>query len=207
MSLNDDRKCKKISSYCQHWEGVKKGKFTCNATDEDTLEACMERLQGVTGGPVVNVDELNELNVEVLKEVSTENLVSELMRRNEGFEFILPSMNIDTIVQFTKERGVKPLYDARFTDLEAEMRRVSDPTRPGIDSFYAATQVDGRPHYLQEPMITFDDMVGCHENRRTSPVSDNEGGTSSDKVKLIAKTYNTRATKKRKTVRAIKQLT
>jgi hypothetical protein len=47
MSLNDDQKCKKISSYCQHVEGVKKGKFTCNATDEDTLEACMARCVGV----------------------------------------------------------------------------------------------------------------------------------------------------------------
>lgn len=153
MSLNDDRKCKKISSYCQHWEGVNKGKFTCNATDEDTLEACMERLPSVnvvnildkspSKEPVINVD---ELTVRVLKEVSTEDLVSELKRRTEDFKFILPLMNIDTIVQFTKERGVKPLYDARFSDLEAEMRRVTDPTRPEIDSFYAATQVDDKPH-------------------------------------------------------------
>jgi hypothetical protein len=60
MSLNDDCKCKKISSYCQHWKGVNKGKFTCNATDEDTLEACVKRLQsddtvGALEEPVVNV--------------------------------------------------------------------------------------------------------------------------------------------------------
>jgi hypothetical protein len=164
MSLNDDRKCKKISSYCQHWEGVNKGKFTCNATDEDTLEADTKRLHSVEA---VNTLEEPVLNVDVkgLKEFSTEDLVLELKRRNEDFEFILPLMNIDTVVQFTKERGVKPLYDSRFNDLEAEMRRVTDPTRPEIGSFYAATQVDNKPHYLQEPMVTIDDMLEWHKNR------------------------------------------
>jgi hypothetical protein len=87
MSLNDDRKCKKISLYCQHWEGVNKSKFTCNATGEDTLEACMERLQS---------DAVNMLKADLgvisvgLKKVSTQDLVLELKRRNQEFEFILP---------------------------------------------------------------------------------------------------------------------
>jgi hypothetical protein len=62
-------------------------------------------------------------------------------------------------MQFMEERGVKPLLDARPIDLEAEMHRVTDPTGPEVASFYAVAQVDGRPHYLQEPMMTIDDMV------------------------------------------------
>jgi hypothetical protein len=84
MSLNDDRKCKKISSYCQHWEGVKKGKFTCNATDEDnTLKACEECLQRVNDAvdtieePVV--DDVDQgVAVKDLEYVKTEDLVNEL---------------------------------------------------------------------------------------------------------------------------------
>jgi hypothetical protein len=194
MSLNDDRKCKKISSYCQHWEGVNKGKFTCNATDEDTLEACTKRLQSVEA-----VDTLEEpvLNVDVkgLKEFSTEDLVSELKRRNEDFEFILPLMNIDTVVQFTKERGVKLLYDARFNDLEAEMRRVTDPTRPEIDSFYAVTQVDNKPHYLQEPMMTIDDMLEWHKNRVSDVAEDTAVISNISNKRLKGKSESVEMTK------------
>jgi hypothetical protein len=100
-----------------------------------------------------------------LKEFSTEDLVLELKRRSEDFEFILPLMDIDTIMRFTKERVVKPLLDARPTDLEAEMRQVTDPTGPEPDSFYAAAQVDDRPHWSQEPMMTIEDMVEWHKNR------------------------------------------
>jgi hypothetical protein len=90
---------------------VNKGKFTCNATGEDTLEACMERLQS----DVVNTLEADQGVISVgLKKVSTQDLVLELKRHNQEFEFILPLLNIDAIVQFTKERGVKPLLlDAR----------------------------------------------------------------------------------------------
>jgi hypothetical protein len=61
MSLNDDRKCKKISSYCQHVEGVTKSKITCNATDEDTLEACMARCVGGVEELEVTVDAVKDL--------------------------------------------------------------------------------------------------------------------------------------------------
>jgi hypothetical protein len=74
-------------------------------------------------------------------------------------------MVINDVMQFTKEMGVKPLIDARPEDLEAELCRVTDPTCPETASFYAASQVDGRPHYLQEPMMTIADMVEWHENR------------------------------------------
>lgn len=197
MSLNDDRKCKKISSYCQHWEGVNKGKFTCNATDEDTLEACMKRLQSVGAvntleGPAFNV------GIKDLKEFSTEDLVLEFKRRNEDFEFILPLMNIDDVVRFAKERGVKPLLDARPADLEAEIRRVTDPTRPEPDSFYAVTPVDGRPHYLQEPMMTIDDMLEWHKNK----VRDAAEGTSttliSESVATVKKVIKRTSNRKRK---------
>jgi hypothetical protein len=53
--------------------------------------------------------------------------VAELVRRNQDLKFILLSLDIDAIVQVTKERGVKPLLDARPIDLEVEMRRVTDP--------------------------------------------------------------------------------
>jgi Holliday junction resolvase len=174
MSLNDDRKCKKISSYCQHVEGVKKGKITCNATEEDTLEACMARCAGV--GAVEEIEEV--VAVKDLGEVATEDLVLELKRRNEDLKFILPSLDVDDIVQFTREMGVKPLLDARPADLEAELRRVTDPMKPGIDSFYAATPVDGKPHCALEPMMSIDAMLEWHNDR--------VGGTS-ESTKLIPK--------------------
>jgi hypothetical protein len=45
------------------------------------------------------------------------------------------------------------------------MRRVTDPMGPEVASFYAIAQVDGRLHYLQEPMMTIDDMVEWHKNK------------------------------------------
>jgi hypothetical protein len=102
--------------------------------------------------------------VKDLGEVATEDLVLELKRRNEDLKFILPCLDVDDIVQFTREMGVKPLLDARPADLEAELRRVTDPMKPGIDSFYAATPVDGKPHYTHESMMSLDEMLQWHKN-------------------------------------------
>lgn len=71
-------------------------------------------------------------------------------------------------------------------------------------------------------MITFDDMVECHESRKTMTIFEDitedttsakrgngkgtSVATSSNKVKLVVKAYNTRATKKRKAAKAVKQL-
>jgi hypothetical protein len=78
--------------------GYEKRQVSCNAAGEDTLEACMERLQGVDAMPDGPHVDQGVISVD-LKEVSTEDLVLELKRRNEDFKFILPSMNIDDVVQ------------------------------------------------------------------------------------------------------------
>lgn len=175
MSLNDDRKCKKISSYCQHWDAVKRGNVTCNATDENTLEECMERCRNAHVVTVLDkawsptkqqqVIDVESLQTKVLRETDTAELVAELKKRCDDFKYILPLMDIETVVQYTKERGVKTLYDSRFSDLEAEMRRITDPTRPEIDTFYAATSVDDKPHYLDKPMIDLEVMLEMHHEK------------------------------------------
>ena len=121
----------------------------------------MARCAGV--GAVEEIEEV--VAVKDLGEVATEDLVLELKRRNEDLKFILPSLHFDDIMQFTKEMGVKPLLDARPADLEAELRRVTDPMRPGIDSFYAATPVEGKPHCTHAPMMTIEAMLQWHKDK------------------------------------------
>lgn len=177
MSLTNDRKCKKVSSYCQHWEAVKRGAVKCHLENPNNmLEECVARYENSEAVEILekawsptkqqpSVIDVESLATKVLKEVDTAQLVAELKKREDDFKYILPLMDIETVVQFTKEMGVKPLYDSRFSDLEAEMRRITDPTRPGIDTFYAANQEDDKPHYTEKPMVTFDVMSDMHREK------------------------------------------
>jgi len=89
MSLFDDSKCKKVSSFCQHLDLYKgERKMICKATGEGTLEACLRRL---------DKNERHELDTEGLKgvdddkkvgELTTEQLVQELVSREELFEAV-----------------------------------------------------------------------------------------------------------------------
>jgi hypothetical protein len=166
--LNEDPKDKRKKVAVVDMEGFPVRKRQClSDKSENSLTKAIARANDTTDVPLIR--NLNR----PAEGLSTEELISELKRRDEDFEFILPLVNLDTVVQFTKERGVKHLYDARFSDLEAKMRRVTDPTRPEIDSFYAATQVEDKPHYLQASVITLEAMIKFHdpkkEKRKGSP--------------------------------------
>jgi len=77
--------------------------------------------------------------------LSTVDLVQELVSRGELFEAIRLA-ETDELVEVVKDRGVKLLLDARPQNLEAELRRVTDPYRPDIDTFYYKGKVEGVPH-------------------------------------------------------------
>jgi hypothetical protein len=57
------------------------------------------------------------------------------------------------------DREIKLLIDGRFEDLEAEMRRITDPTRPAVDSYYFKDKVIGHPHVSDAPLATFESFV------------------------------------------------
>jgi hypothetical protein len=155
MSLNDDRKCKKVSSYCQHWEGVKKGKFTCNAIGEDTLEACTGRLQsvGALADPVLDVAQ----GVKDLKDFSAEDLLQALKDKQEltvevndallagipssdllyalkgthpdGLAGYLDHIDIEDIVKYVQERDPKRLANKKESVVKDKVTRVSTRKR------------------------------------------------------------------------------
>jgi hypothetical protein len=152
MSLNDDRKCKKVSSYCQHWEGVKKGKFTCNTIGEDTLEACTGRLQSVGTLEEPTVDQ-DVAGVKDLKDFSAEDLLQALKDKQEltvevndallagipssdllyalkgthpnGLAGYLDHIDMEDIVKYVQERDPKRLVNKRKSVVKDKVTRVS----------------------------------------------------------------------------------
>jgi hypothetical protein len=127
MSLFDDHCCQRISSYCQHWDtkgGVRK--HICKAEGEDTLEAAELRLQGT-----VATEPMDELTVD-LSTTESRDLVFELLKREEDFKWILPKCDDGMIVTEARNRGIKTIYECHLNDLEAELRRRLDPTRPTV---------------------------------------------------------------------------
>ncbi len=93
MSLFDDTKCKKVSSFSQHWD-LKQGKrkYECNCRHnentfvetEKRVEAMkwMSAITGINGFGNREVDTAVKPPVD-LHPVSTEDLIDELKRRNE----------------------------------------------------------------------------------------------------------------------------
>ena len=149
MSLFDDRRCQRISSYCQHWDtkgGVRK--HICKAEGEDTLEAAELRLQGT-----VATEPMDELTVD-LSTTESRDLVFELLKREEDFKWILPKCDDGLIVTEARNRGIKTIYECHPNDLEAELRRRLDPTRPTVKSFYAKKKSEGRSHCSDAKMVT-----------------------------------------------------
>jgi hypothetical protein len=168
MSLFDDSKCKKVSLFSQHWD-LKKGerKECCKAIGANTLEACIHRLDEQGIAMIENIDSLledaarnnnkNQPVVADLSSLSSEALVQELASRDALMEAVV-QVNTDDLAVVVKERGVKLLYDARFEDLEREMRRVADPCRPTMESFYWKEKTEGMGHVSDEPVATFEDF-------------------------------------------------
>ena len=148
MTLFDDSRCKKISSYCQHWDmnkglGLRRNECKTN----DTLQDCIARAK--------NYDETEPTNqIQNLSNVDTGDLMLELAKRKQDFEYILPKIETDVMVKCLKTRGVDFLHGCRPDKLEQELRRVIDPSRPSAKSFYSKKKSTGRPHYTDEPMIT-----------------------------------------------------
>jgi hypothetical protein len=180
MSLFDDSRCKKISSYCQHWDnnkGVRK--HSCKTTH--ALQECELRL-------VDHQDDAGTESTEAidLTEVDTEILVNELVKRNSDFKYILPKVEEKDLVQAVKDRGIKILGECVFRDLEPELRRVTDPVKPTYQSFYAKSKKEGRSHYTDRAMVTDDIKAAYWSGKRTN---DTEGPEISKRAK-----YNTRST-------------
>jgi hypothetical protein len=228
MSLFDDSKCKKVSSYSQHWD-TRKGdrKESCKAVGYDSLENCIQRVNANTikddevGDvvlPVVDLPEdpeeevatlsltptqiggllskmvdknkalrgeVNNLELKIFKmerekidksglskdlsTLSTGALVQELASRNALMEAVV-HVDTDELAATAKERGIKLLIDGRFEDLEAEMRRIADPTRPAIDSYYFKAKVAGVPHVSDAPLVTVESFVPkATRNRERAP--------------------------------------
>jgi hypothetical protein len=130
MSLYDDSKCKRVSSFCQHLDLYKgERKTSCKAIGENTLEAYLHRIdneldmESIDGGiEVVGRGVNGHVDVSVL---TTEQLVQELASRDE-LGCAVTQVNTDDLVTMLKDRGVKMVIDARFEDLEQEMRRLVD---------------------------------------------------------------------------------
>ena len=58
-----------------------------------------------------------------------------------------------------RDHGIKLLIDGRFEDLEAEMRRVSDPSRPTVEGYYFTEKRDGVAHVTDAPLATMETFV------------------------------------------------
>jgi hypothetical protein len=117
--------------------------------DKDDLEDKVEELERKLSDLEDSVD---------LSDLSTRGIVQELERRDALTEAIV-RVDTDRLAATAKDRGIKLLVDARFEDLEAEMRRIADPTGPTIDSFYFADKVVGVPHVSDTPLATFESFV------------------------------------------------
>ena len=124
------------------------------ATPRDALDlAMMARAAGI------------DVDVPTLMEVPTEDLIDELKRRNE-VEKAASWIETDDIAVIARDRGIKLLIDGRFEDLEAEMRRVSDPSRPTVEGYYFTEKRDGAAHVTDAPlatMETFQDLISAED--------------------------------------------
>jgi hypothetical protein len=100
MTLFDDSRCKKVSSYCQHWD-MNKGsrRNECKTKEGHILEECIARVGN-------NDDDGLEPAKQDLSHVDTVDLVLELTKRNQDFKYILPKMDDDVIVDYLKKHGV-----------------------------------------------------------------------------------------------------
>ena len=106
-----------------------------------------------------------DVDVPTLMEVPTEDLIDELKRRNE-VEKAASWIETDDIAVIARDRGIKLLIDGRFEDLEAEMRRVSDPSRPTVEGYYFTEKRDGAAHVTDAPlatMETFQDLISAED--------------------------------------------
>ena len=124
------------------------------ATPRDALDlAMMARAAGI------------DVDVPTLMEVPTEDLIDELKRRNE-VEKAASWIETDDIAVIARDRGIKLLIDGRFEDLEAEMRRVSDPSRPTVEGYYFTKKRDGAAHVTDAPLVTmetFQDLISAED--------------------------------------------
>lgn len=199
MSLFDDGKCKRVSSFCQHLD-LHKGerKASCKATGDDALEACLRRLDE---GEEVRLDEGDAGGDVNVSKLTTEQLVQELASRGE-LGTVVAQVDTDDLVTMVKDRGVKVLIDARFEDLEQEMRRVVDGRRPTVEGFYFRDKIDGIGHVTDPPLIDrgeheFLAMRGSIRNKRRREswkLVDNDGVVLYD-ARSDAKRYKTRSIK------------
>jgi len=110
--------------------------------------ACVPRKR-TTEAVVVDPSPRKRAKVEVVavewSKLSTDDLVQELAARGELVEAV-NQVGSEELAEIVKERGVKLLLDARPQDLESELRRVTDPYRPTIETFYYKGKVEGVPH-------------------------------------------------------------
>jgi hypothetical protein len=163
MTLLDDSKCKKVSSFSQHLD-LNKGqrKVECKASGENSLDACLQRIEGVGCLSYQAVVDPSAL--------TTDQLIHELVSRNE-LDTVVTQVETDDLVDTLKDRGVKMLVGARFEDLEAELRRVVDGYRPSVQSFYYCGKIDGVGHVSDTPLIEREEhgflaMRGAIKNKR-----------------------------------------
>jgi hypothetical protein len=185
MSLFDDSRCKKISSYCQHWDNNKgERRDKCKAISPNTLHDCEQRLNNNDGDGDVRYDDGVDLST-----VDSDDLIRELIKRESDFEFILPKVDDKTFVQAAKDRGIKIIGECRFHDLEEEMRRISDGSGTRYSTFYAKTKKEGRPHCTDHPMVTDKIIAEYWSNWGTKRAYE----TGDDVIVKKAK-YNTRST-------------
>ena len=228
MSLWDDSRCKKVSSYSQHWD-VRRGerKECCKAVGYDTLENCQLRVNAIKDEEIEDTDPIDSIFESIndlidmlgavitteainsngdmdnhwkmvstigdkikqltkldksrgdgsddkvhasteqggLMEVPTKSLIDELKRRNE-LDQAASWIETDDIAVIARDRGIKLLIDGRFEDLEAEMRRVSDPSRPTVEGYYFTEKRDGAAHVTDAPlatMETFQDLISAED--------------------------------------------
>jgi hypothetical protein len=76
MLLFDDSKCKRISSYSQHWD-TRKGnrKESCKAVGYDSLENCIQRVNAIKDEDVKGADPIDAIYDSICNDIDMLSMV------------------------------------------------------------------------------------------------------------------------------------
>jgi hypothetical protein len=150
--LNDDRRCRKISSFVQHMQPDRQEKRSCESKIENNSDklSCVHdrnKEKGISDSNFLPDTDEPEVNIGKVESIA---LVQELKRRGDLGD-LLNYIDTDTIAVKASELGIKLLLDARPIDLKHELRRLNDPYRPGIEAYYSGDKVPGIANFI-DPM-------------------------------------------------------
>jgi hypothetical protein len=174
MTLKDDGRCRAIISFFHHTKCNKDGDrvHPCKDDGHTALQDLIDRNKDNISTLVTGVDKQkmcackgkkckgkNKLSAAKL---STADLVQELVYRRELVEAVR-QVDTDELADIVKGRGIKLLLDARADDLEGELRRVTDPYRPTIETYDYKEKVEGVPHMTDRPIVKKTHAKMIHE--------------------------------------------